>query len=819
MISLIRHFYHYLLLTLTGSLILGIIVAENIPLFASYLFELTIIALIFTGVAFFITSKVVLTIVLVLTFSLFGIIHGLLQTPAAPTADDVSRRIEGTPEALLIGTLAKMKRWREASDQIVLDSYQFRAKEDGFFTPVTGKVLVTIKGHLSPSILPGDDLIIRATFRKPVGRRTEGQFDYSRYLADRDIFLTATVRSPLLIHPVTVNQDRSVQKQLNYFIERLRSHLSAFLFTNLSPYDAALYQALLIGDKSRVPQETIDTFKRTGVMHILAISGLHMGLLGFFLFSTLLFCTRQSRWLLLNTDIRKLSLFICIFPLLIYSLLAGSNTPVVRSFLMSLLFILAYCFNRPKSHLTLISAAALIIVIVSPRSIFSPSFQLSFFAVISIIGFTPIFLRLFPGYNMVSGRKGVGNLILKRVIELTVISISAILGTSPLLLHHFNQISTVGLLANLIVEPLICLWALPFGFSGIAFHFVSQDISALALSLGSIAFNIVTPTLDFLSSWQNSALWLPAPPLWLTLIYYLCLMLLISDVSRTIKIRTIWPLALTCLCALVYLSGALNRVRDSTSISFIDVGQGSSTLLMLRGGKNVLIDSGASTAPGFDCGRSIVAPYLWSQGIRRLDDIIVTHADADHYNGVPSLLERFRPTRLWLPLKGSPNSGYQNLIATAKKHKMKITYLQSPQQVKHRTYTLNIIPAAFYHYPQHSHQSPLAGTNDHGLLVSLESSGFSLLIPGDISAQMERVIVETATDIQHDLLVSPHHGSASSNTRSFLEAVSPSYLIVSSGESAYGTFPSIQTIETADRLGIDMLVTAQDGTIEFTDTE
>lgn len=817
MITYYKQFRHYLLITLTSCFILGLILSFHFH----FPYNLTLITF---GICSFLVLSLALLrfnngaiILLCFSFIVTGYWHGSQNINHPPPSTNISHFVGNGQEAVLVGTLARMVTGGRQGQRIIVESAFLRKKEHDLLKPVSGKVLLKLKEEWPETITAGDSFMVRTVFRKPFSAKSPGLFDYEKYLAEKQIYLIGTIRSPLLIHEIDSPLHTDFYTDSLYFVERIRTVIARYLSSTLAENHAALYQAVLLGDKSKISPGLLEAFKRSGVAHILAISGMHMALLGFFLFTLFYFLTRLSTRLILTINVRKFSMILCIGPLLLYSLLAGSNTPVTRSFIMSLMFIFGFCVNRPKSLLTILAAAALIILTIDPLSLKSASFQLSFAAVASIILITPILLSFIPSYQALSATQKLPRLLVRRTVELAVVTVSATIGTLPLLVYHFNQLSTVTLPANLIVEPLICFWALPCGFIALPLLFINPPLAKAVLIFGGWSLEIVTNYIVLISSIPMSVLWLPDISIFSIVLYYASFLLFISATSKQLRIVATIAFSAALMLFIIPASGLTSKFRKFDNVSFIDVGQGNSSLVQLAGGRTILIDTGAVTTPGFNCGERIVAPYLWSLGIGRVDDIILTHADADHYNGITALFERFRPLRLWLPGNQSGKPGYHSLISQARERGIKIEYPQAGVFITDQLSTLSRIgelPAEVGKVK--SSDDPGTGNNDNSLIVSLITRNFSILFPGDISSTKESALIEEGRVLPHDILLSPHHGSSTSNSKAFLQAVNPRYLVVSAGASSNHLFPAPTTRATADKLGIALLTTRDDGTVRFT---
>ena len=413
-----------------------------------------------------------------------------------------------------------------------------------------------------------------------------------------------------------------------------------------------------------------------------------------------------------------------------------------------------------------------------------------------------------------SNRSGFLRFLFRRTIELLAVTVSATIGTLPLLVYHFNHLSTVTLPANLIVEPLVCFWALPCGFVAIPLLYIYPPLAKTVLLFGTWSLDLATKYIFHLTTFPMSSLWLPDIGIAKISLFYVSLFFIILCHSSRTRSFAFTVLAITLFMIIAPVSGLTDKFRTSTSVSFIDVGQGSSSLLELAGGRTIIIDAGAATTPGFNCGKRIIAPYLWSLGIGRIDDIILTHADADHYNGISALLERFQPDRLWIPRHQSEKQGYNALLARAQSLGIQILHPKRETFISENLITLSRVDNRINDKSDEtSFDQVKTDDNDNSLIISFKTGDFSVLFPGDITSSKEQKLVREEGDLRHDILLSPHHGSATSNSPEFLEAVNPQYLVVSAGDNARQLFPAMATRVSAEALGITVVTTGQAGTV------
>lgn len=744
-----------------------------------------------------------------------GFVHGNLAGREPPSPNHIFHKIAEEQEAILLCTLDRLPGFNGENSTFVVQVHSLRLKESEEFIPARGLVQLKLKALLAKEFLPGDQLVIRAKLDRPSTFHNPGGFDYPTFLARQDIWITGWIRSPL--HIYQLEQKTTFWHQARYLPERLRTRISSFIEQTVDPGISSVYKALLIGDSSGISQETLEAFKGSGVMHILSISGAHLSILATFLFFTAYWLLRRSEYLILRYPVKKIAAGLCLLPLTVYSLLAGANTPVIRSLIMVTVFMAALCADKRRSLFIPLAFAALLILTWDPNSLFTASFQLSFMAVASIALVAPLIARFtaIEEKNEVFFKK-MRRRLLHFILAAMTVSIAATIGTAPLLLYYFNRISVVGPLANLAIEPLICFWSLTLGFIACPLIFIMPSVAALLLHLGGNGLILSLKLTTFFSNLPFSTLWLPTPSLTLIFLYYTAILVAIfgipgsrNPVSKNTRILGTTASLFILLLFIFPPAEFLKRRISTSAITFLDVGQGSSTFLQLQTGKRVLIDGGGgSSSPRFNVGEDIIAPFLWRKGIKQLDAIIVTHGDSDHYNGIPFLLERFRPETLWVNELSGHDRAYREMLALA-------DFLQIQVKIPTQGELLIKGGAAEIINLGSPVESNGAKSNDHSLLLRFEDEKFSCLFTGDISRNIESQMISKELPLQSTFLLSPHHGSSTSNSELFLKAVNPEIIVVSAGRFRPDHFPSPEVRKRCSDLGIKMLITAEQGAITF----
>jgi competence protein ComEC len=520
--------------------------------------------------------------------------------------------------------------------------------------------------------------------------------------------------------------------------------------------------------------------------------------------------------LILHFDIKKAATLACLPLLCFYALLAGSNTPVMRSLLMSMAVLLALCVNRQKSIFATLALAMLCLLVWNPSSLFTVSFQLTFAAVASIAAIYPFLRRLFlPSEE--NDRDSRSFLVRLRnwLIAALSVSVAATVGTAPLLLFSFNRISLVGPLANLVVEPLICLWSLSLGFLACPCVFLFPSLASLLLRAGGIGLYASITSVGFFHGFPWASLWLPTPSLVLIAAYYGALFLLIGEkCGKGLRWTSLSVFLITLACFWKPPSELLRHFAMDSAITVIDVGQGSANLLELPAGKRALIDCGGQASPGYNVGEQVVGPFLWKKGFTGINAVIITHPDADHFNGLPFILEHFRPDTLWINGSAGHDQGYTELLNLA--HNLKIP-IKTPAGDEVLLRAERAAVSVIENPLVQTGQEGAGFVNERGLIVKFTEGRFSIVFPGDISKRVEALLVSDRPGrLKAQVLLSPHHGSSTSNSRAFLQAVQPEFLIVSAGIARKGIFPSRDLAETAAMCGTTLLTTSLSGCIMVT---
>lgn len=744
-----------------------------------------------------------------LLLSLF-FLCGLLYTesflaPRLP-AHHLARLIPEKQDASLTGKLIRKPVFKNERTYLLLETDSILFPSAQAPLPTTGRVALTVNAPLLKGFIPGQDYLVRARLSLPDKLATPGAFDYAGYLAAEEIMVKGWVAAPIFIQPISPLAASRTPLPAPYFLERFRLQFEAFLYANLAPDTAALYQALLIGDGSGLSPEVSEMYRATGIMHILAISGSHLVVVAFLTTIFFRFLVGRVPWLLLRIPANKIALALSFPVLFLYTGFAGFQPPVARALIMTGVFMTAILLDRQWSSLNNLAIAAFCILLLNPLSIHTASFQLSFAATAAIILAMPRLTAWRPPADKRSPWQTLRYLLLSGLF----ISCAAFLATAPLALLHFNRISLIGPIATLLITPFLCFWTLPLGLLAILSQPLAPTIAVLLLQTGAWGIQISQVLTGFLAGLPFSSLWLPTPPIPLLLLSF-ALLLLIFGSKRPL------PTLAMLACFALLLSGypPLPKWRDNSArISFLAVGNGSATVVEQPGRGVILIDGGGPATGLFNMGERVIAPFLWHRRIRRVDRIILTHAHADHFNGLPWIIKRFQPKVLWLSETSSREPGFAALLEAAKQGGCQVRIAGAGEVLTTGdngfavTCLANLALVGDNGPMTYGKESP-DNPNNRGLVLRLNNGDNTFLFPGDIEKDYEEYILAQENPLKAEVLLLPHHGLGSSGSPRFMEAVKPRYCVVSTGKKE--PFPPVQYRDS----GAEIFSTARHGSIFF----
>ena len=758
---------------------------------------------------------------LLVFFLVIGGVHATLELQPPASVTDISHLARERREVSLVGILARSPEIGPERTTLLMELQEILDGQ-GQTTMAEGLIQLAMPAPPPEHLIPGDLFIIRASIGPVPSYGVPGAFDYQEYLALQGIRASGWIRSQALIMEVHRLAGPTWAEKIRYLPESIRYRLSRFLAATLPPHQVGVYQAILLSGLANLSPKAMEDFKASGSFHILSISGLHMALVSvcFTLFFS--WALKRSEWVLLHLPVTKVSALLSLIPLTLYALIAGFNPPVVRSLIMVGVFVFALLADRQWSIFNNIAIAAFLLLAVNPELLFTASFQLTFVAVASIALFAPAIAKIVDqtSTSELSFSIRVWLWLKKWALASLLVSVAASVGTAPILAYQFNRISLVSPLSTLLIEPFLCLWSLMLGLTACLLVGLPMLAKPL-LGLGGIGIDISLAIADRCARIPWSSVWVPTPRLTSIVAWY-GVMFLVAYFGKLSR-RAIVAGGMVCavLVAIPLLPAGPNR--QETTLTVLDVGQGSAIVIEMPNREVILVDGGRKQAPsaaGMDVGENLIAPFLWHKGISRLSMIVCTHPDDDHYNGIPFILRQFKPKIIWVNGFDSEEKGYLQMLDLAKKLEIEVKVPVAGivlSQSEGATLTaLTGGQTESITKAEGAEKKIELSRNDRSLVLRFTHGQTSFLLPSDIERGTENFLQGSLKDhLKADILVAPHHGSATSSSEGFLEAVSPRYVAISAGQNQAGHFPAPETMSRYKKLGLVTFNTAEQGSLFF----
>ncbi|NJC89312.1 MAG: DNA internalization-related competence protein ComEC/Rec2 [Desulfuromonas sp.] len=643
-----------------------------------------------------------------------------------------------------------------------------------------GLVRLTVREG-DPGVAPGDRICWRAKLRRPQLFGTPGEFNYPRHLAARGIYVTSSIgRGTDLARIATPEPDGQL-------CERLRNAIAARIAKAVSGDTAGLVQTLIVGIGGGISPECRKLLSDGGLPHLFSISGLHFGMLAMLAYAGAHWLYSRSERLLLLCPPRRILPLLLLLPLFFYLLLSGNAAPTKRSFGSIALAALLFSNHRRTPPLALLSTVAIGLLLLSPLSLFEPSFQLSFAGVAGLMIWVPRWQKYLDTYPpLVRG----GALML-------LTTVAASLATAPLVLWHFHQVAPAGLLANLPAIPLVTWGAVPAGLAGALLLPISPWLADLCFG---IAGQVVALTL-VITKWCLALPGMQAIFLPITWLEGIGVLLLVGALLPLPSRRQQLALLGLALLLLIMPAPTGSRLR----VIALSVGQGDATLLSLAG-RHYLIDGGGLTGSTIDIGERLVAPALGRLGARRLAGVILTHDHPDHSAGLPFVLKHLSVDGFWsaIPMEKLEPHIVESLI------RRRIPVHTLPEGWT--TLGAGSGTALDLFVPPQDADDP----NDRSIVVHTAAGGEGVLLPGDLAVKGFDRLCATGLPEPVTLLKLPHHGSRGSRPERFLDRLKPGMAFVSAGRDNPYRLPHPASVAACRDRRIPLYRTDYQGTLTIT---
>jgi len=796
-----------------AALISGIIAGHTLPLSASDLIMVLVPFLVCLLLGVLLKKSLFILLSVPAILFLQGSLSILTFAPPPSTPAILCQQEKGK-RTVLEGIICEGPEYSPGKTQFVIQATGITTF--GVPIPLSERVLLTVKGR--PSLKYGDFIRCETRLHRPENFKNPGGYDYEKRLRLGKIFLTGFISDASKVLVLREDQGNAFKSSLEAFRDSIRERINRH-----SPFpERTVLAAMILGDSKEIPQSIQEKFNITGTSHILAVSGFNVSLVALWTIWVIRWMLKRSAYLLLRFNVIKLSLVSAFLPVLFYTFVAGAGMSVLRATVMALVFMTAILVDRRQDLINTLAAAAFLILMISPEALFDLSFQLSFAAVGAILLINPLFTQYFPdrGSFVASDRKAILFYKIRGQIGLFLITtLSATLGTLPILAFYFNRLSVVVIPANAVLVPILGLLALPVSMLVIAVSPLSDFLAGFLLSTSAWLVKISLSLVDFFASLPGAAFYVCTPSLGQIAAFYLLLIFCISLIhlyrqpaspEQSRKKLLLWTaLALTFL----FLTASCVQQRErrigsrELRVTAIDVHQGSSTLVRFPGGKTMLVDGGGLPVEGFDIGRSVVAPFLWHEGIRKIDIVVLSHVHADHLGGLPFIVENFSVSEVWSNGENVDSETYRHFLEIIRRKGIRHRIL------KDQEYTMEVGEVGIRLFNPGMPNSSGENPNEQSLVMQLTFGNVRLLLPGDISADQEAKLLEDYSDLRSSVLFVPHHGSRVSSSMPFLKAISPQLAVISCGPDNVFEFPHEEALTRYQAVGAKIFRTDRQGAV------
>ncbi|WP_348268004.1 ComEC/Rec2 family competence protein [Edaphobacter paludis] len=802
------------------------------------------------------------------------------QTALQNYADGLSRQVRGRvvrvrklpPRQKAVDQDNDPAWWLEKEpDAAEAVSVDLQVQDVEYLTPdisrmvsVDGGVRVTVLANAAtlPDLKCGDVIEGPMRLKVPERYRDPGAWQYADYLLGQGLGFHATVKASkvTLLGEGTRDLQCRVYATQSWAADRISGYVRSGANRRMPPAlrlsadDAGMLNAMLFGDRSGLNRALRLGFERTGSFHLFVVSGMHVALLAGLVF-WMARRLRLSEWL---------ATLLTIGLTAGYALLTGFGVPMQRAFWMIVIFLVARLLSRDRNVLNALGAAALGVLVWTPGSLFEASFQMTFLAIVAIGGIAvPLWERgpgdyaraarqLWDEWEDVRLRPRVAQFrVMLRVwgdafagllgrwargipaymvrcgfwaLELVLIGVVVeTLMVLPMAMY-FHRATMFALPANMLSVPLVAVLA-PLALVTFCAALVSPVLAVIPGAVTAALLHGIRGVIGHVSQIQAADMRVPGPVWWVALLAVVGCGFCCWAVRRS----RVWSWVAIAVLPLIALMVLLPE-RAVTSpgvmeVTAIDVGQGDSLLVVSPEGRTMLVDAGgpvggpseaAAVVSGFDVGEEVVAPYLWSRRIRRLDVIALSHAHSDHMGGMPAVMRDFRPRELWVGI--DPDSeAYRALLAEAKELGVVVRHLHAGEDLPWGGTEVSVLA------PEASYRNDGVPVNDDSLVMRMQYGKASALLEGDAEAPSERAMVADGRIKAVTLLKVGHHGSNSSTTSQFFAEASPEDAVISVGKGNTFGHPKVEVIDRiaaahtrlyrTDEFGLTTFLLGRDGGI------
>jgi competence protein ComEC len=681
---------------------------------------------------------------------------------------------------------------RIEAETLSVSGYGFQVTGYKMNKQVEGDAIVSIpKKNISAGkireLTYGRTVTLTGMLKRPTRARNPGEFDYRNYLKLQGIYAQLYVRADSNIQL----GERTGTWILSEVVHPFRDWISTTMDSLIGGEEAKLVKGLVIGERSEIDTSIKLAFTNAGLMHILAVSGLNVGLVAVMFWSV--FSLFRFPRIVIG--------ILTVLSLVFFIFLTGAEASVTRAVIMACVFIGAKIFEHRTSLLNALGVAALIILLVDARWLFDVGFQLSFVAVLSLAYIYP---KLKKQVERLPFWKNTHSLLREYLFLSTAVSLAATIGTLPLTAYYFHKISIVGIAMNLLAVPVSGI-ILALGCAVVLMAAISTWLGSMyALSAYAFSWFLLRFT-EWGGNWEYSVLEVNIS--YFEAVGWFLLILFLLEIHRPL-VRRIGIISFLLIGNFILYSSLFAVTEPTLKITMLDVGQGDAIVVQLPNGKTILVDAGPIDSKR-DAGTRTIVPFLKRNEIEKIDALFISHPHADHLGGLPALLREFDVGTIY-----ECGAKSESKLVSEIERLTDSLQIQSQKLTAGSIVSLDSMVRLYILHPFIGEDSLDENLNNHSLVIKLVYGETSILFSGDAETPAEREITSAFGDfLDSDMLKVGHHGSITSSSEELLDDVTPKYALVSVGNKNKFKHPSPMVMQRIQDRGCRILRTDKFGAI------
>lgn len=671
----------------------------------------------------------------------------------------------------LKGVVEEIKYEEDEESKYIVNIYSVKDYKESL--EIKEKIVLKVIGEQKVEL--GDKIDFNGVLKEPLSNGNPKLFNYKLSLLSNKIFATMTIKDYALTE---INKE---DKALKYRMKsKFKEDIERVFDSYLNEDSSSLMKSIVLGEHSYLDEDSISKYRDLGLAHILAVSGLHIGIIAGFLI-----------FILSNLGIkRKRVVQITLAIIWFYGFLIGFPPSLLRANIMFTILYYAQILSEPLDSINGLFFAMFLLLIINPMWIFNLGFQFSFLATFSIIYFTPKVQKGFYPY--------------KNRLTYTLAGLLGVyIGILPIQAYYFNKISLLSILGNLFVAPLLSL-SLIIGGIMILFSYLISPLNIILGFFLNLLLGIQFKIIETLSAISFGTMQLYSPNIGEMVLYYILILIVfkvldIRNFKRNMKKVIFYYLIFYIVSNLMIIT-----LDKSIEIHFIDVGQGDCALIRTYKG-DYLVDTGGNLMDSFDIGKNITLPYLEKLGVRKLNGVFITHFHDDHSKSLPLLMDSLKIDNIFASYEDYSNIAFNKIGES----KIPLIILKEKDKVIiDNSFNLEILS------PNLNLNQGIASHNDMSLVFLLNYFNKTVLFTGDMEKDAERLLLgKVGKSI--DVIKVPHHGSNTSSTEELLNEIKPKIGVISLGRNNFYGHPRKEVLERYEEIGTKIYRTDTMGMIKI----